>query len=57
MSLAALVALLVGMVSDDLGRSTGSTLRASFIAFPVAVMALGVLPCQDFGLRNECQKQ
>lgn len=57
MSLAVLVALLVGMVSDDLGRSTGSTLRASFIAFPVAVMALGVLPCQDFGLRNECRKQ
>ena len=25
-------------------RSTGATLRASFFAFPAAVMALGVLP-------------
>ncbi|MCJ1243178.1 hypothetical protein MMC30_000375 [Trapelia coarctata] len=44
MFLTVLVALLVGMVSDDLGRSTGATLRASFIAFLVAVMVLGVLP-------------
>lgn len=35
---------LVGMVADDCGRTTGGSLRASFIAMFASVLLLGVAP-------------
>jgi hypothetical protein len=41
---------LIGMAADDLGRTTGGSLRASFIALLAQVLFLGLLPhptCRD----------
>jgi hypothetical protein len=38
------LSLLVGMVADDFGRTTGGSLRTSFITMLTSVLLLGVLP-------------
>lgn len=42
---------LIGMAADDFGRTTGGSLRASFLALLGQVLFLGLLPhpiCRDF---------
>jgi hypothetical protein len=38
------LSLLVGMVADDFGRTTGGSPRTSFITMLTSVLLLGVLP-------------
>ena len=43
------VSLLAGMVSDDLGRTTGETFRTSFVVFLWLVFCFGVMPYPGCG--------